>query len=82
MRQEKGAPPAEQKDRKGYGLYKLADVENTKTHPTKNVFKQTYYIKHLIQFDKLFTTVFDSNDNRANKRYKESNQVLKNSLVY
>ena len=82
MRLEKGAAPPEQKDRKGYGLYKLADVENTKTHPTKNVFKQTYYIKHLIQFDKLFTTVFDSNDNRANRRYKESNQVLKNSLVY
>jgi hypothetical protein len=26
--------------------------------------------------------VFDSNDSRANKRYKESNQVLKSSLVY
>lgn len=82
MRLEKGVPPQEIKDRKGYGLYKLADVENTKTHPTKNVFKQTYYIKHLIQFDKLFTKVFDSNDNRANNRYKESNQVLKGSLVY
>ncbi len=82
MRDPKGAPFPEQKDRKGYGLYKLSDVENTKTHPTKNVFKQTYYIKHLIQFDKLFTTIFDSNDSRANKRYKESNQVLKSSLVY
>lgn len=82
MRDPKGAPFPEQKDRKGYGLYKLADVENTKTNPTKNVFKQTYYIKHLIQFDKLFTSIFDSNDSRANKRYKESNQVLKSSLVY
>ncbi|MBP9165171.1 MAG: hypothetical protein KBF99_18465 [Leptospiraceae bacterium] len=82
MRDPKGVPFPEQKDRKGYGLYKLADVENTKTNPTKNVFKQTYYIKHLIQFDKLFTSIFDSNDNRANKRYKESNQVLKSSLVY
>jgi hypothetical protein len=82
MRDPKGAPFPEMKDRKGYGLYKLADVENTKTHPTKNVFKQTYYVKHLIQFDKLFTAIFDSNDTRANKRYKESNQVLKSSLVY
>ncbi|HMV42718.1 MAG TPA: hypothetical protein PK079_20525 [Leptospiraceae bacterium] len=82
VRGPKGEPPVEQKDRKGYGLYKLADVENTRTNPTKNIFKQTYYIKHLIQFDKLFTKVYDMNDSRANKRYKESNQVLKSSLVY
>jgi hypothetical protein len=82
MRGEKGKAPEEQKNKKGYGKYKLGYVENTKTYPTRNTFKQTYYLKHLDQFDKLLTAVFDTNDRYAGKRYKESNQILKESLVY
>jgi hypothetical protein len=82
MRDEKGKPYPEKKDRKGYGLYKLGYVENTKTNPIRNTFKQSYYIKHLDQFDKFLTSVFDTNDRNAGKRYKESNKILKDSLVY
>jgi hypothetical protein len=82
MRDEKGQPFPEKKDRKGYGKYTLSYVENTKTNPTRNVFKQSYYIKHLDQFDKLLTAVFDTNDRNAGKRYKDSNQILKDSLKY
>lgn len=72
----------ENKSVRGRGLYKLAEVENTKTNPTRNQFKKTYYIKHLDYFDKLFTYLFDSNDQNGNKRYKMNNETLKNSLKY
>jgi hypothetical protein len=73
---------AEQRKLKGFGKYTLNVVENTKTNPTRNIFKQTFYIKSLIQFDELFTTIYDANERNANKRYAESNKVMKSSLKY
>ncbi len=67
---------------KGVGKYILAGVENTKTHPIRNSFKKEFYIKHLDQFDRLFTKIFDYNDQLGNKNYKENVDALKESLRY
>jgi hypothetical protein len=67
---------------KGFGKYTLSVVENTKTNPTRNIFKQHFYIKSLTQFDELFTSIYDANERNANKRYKESNEVMKSSLKF
>ncbi len=77
---EYGRPetPAE----KGVGKYILAGVENTKTHPIRNSFKKEFYIKHLDQFDRLFTKIFDYNDQLGNENYKENVDALKDSLRY
>ncbi len=72
----------EVKKLKAFGKYKLSSVENTKTNPTKNIFKQTFYIKSLTQFDNLFKWIYDANERNYNKRYAESNKVLKSSLKY
>jgi hypothetical protein len=82
-----GIPPVvpdekEKRKLKGFGKYTLNVVENTKTHPTRNIFKQTFYIKSLVQFDKLFTSIYDRNEKNANKRYTENNEVMKSSLKY
>lgn len=74
--------PEEQVNRKGYGVYKLSSMDNTITNPYRNEFKQTYYVKHLDKFNKLFTAIYDMNEAHGVKRYKESNQILKNSLAY
>ncbi len=67
---------------KGMGKYSMSGVENTKTNPIRNFFKQTYYIKHLDYFDRLLTKIFDYNDRDSNAKYRESNRVLKDSLKY
>ena len=67
---------------KAFGKYKLSVVENTKTNPTRNIFKQTFYIKNLTQFDNLFKWIYDANERNYNKRYAETNKVMKNSLKY
>ncbi|TGM11362.1 hypothetical protein EHQ81_16930 [Leptospira selangorensis] len=67
---------------KGVGKYVLANVENTKTHPIRNSFKKTFYIKHLDSFDRLFTKIFDYNDQLGNENYKENVNTLKESLKY
>ncbi|MCB1189564.1 MAG: hypothetical protein H7A23_21600 [Leptospiraceae bacterium] len=72
----------EQKKLKAFGKYKLSVVENTKTNPTRNIFKQTFYIKNLTQFDNLFKWIYDANERNYNKRYAETNKVMKNSLKY
>lgn len=83
--QHDGNPPkstSQNPSDRGVGLYSLSDVENTKTNPIRNTFKKNFYIKHLDFFDKLFTYIYDSNETNGNERYKESNDVLKNSLKY
>lgn len=83
--QHDGNPPVgtvESKSAIGYGKYYISGVENTKTNPLRNQFKKTFYIKHLDYFDKLFTYLFDANDNNGNKRYKATNEYLQNSLKY
>lgn len=77
-----GKMPEEQINRKGYGVYSLSSMDNTITNPYRNEFKQTYYVKHLDKFNKLFTAIYDMNEAHGVKRYKESNQILKNSLAY
>jgi hypothetical protein len=72
----------EQKKLKAFGKYKLSVVENTKTNPTRNIFKQSFYIKNLTQFDNLFKWIYDANERNYNKRYTESNKVMKSSLKY
>lgn len=72
----------EQRKLKGFGKYNLNVVENTKTNPTRNIFKKEFYIKNLNQFDEMFTWIYDANERNANKRYAESNKVMKNSLKY
>lgn len=67
---------------KGIGKYSLDSVENTEANPSRNEFKKEYYLKHLDQYDRLFSTIFDANEEVGNKRYRESNEVLKNSLKY
>ncbi|PJZ68402.1 hypothetical protein CH373_16010 [Leptospira perolatii] len=67
---------------KGVGKYILASMENTKTHTTRNQFKKNFYIKHLDAFDRLFTKIFDYNDQLGNDNYKENVEVLKESLHY
>lgn len=73
---------AENPSEKGIGKYTLDSVENTETNPTRNDFKKEFYLKHLDQYDRLFSTIFDANEEVGNKRYRESNDVLKNSLKY
>ncbi|MCB1159022.1 MAG: hypothetical protein H7A25_10350 [Leptospiraceae bacterium] len=83
--QHDGNPPkgtVETKSAIGIGRYNLTSVENTKTNPIRNSFKKRFYIKHLDYFDKLFTYIFDANEQNGNKRYKEANENLKNSLKY
>lgn len=67
---------------RGVGKYNLSNMENTKSNPSRNTFKQTYYIKHLDYFDKLFSSILDANDKNSSAKYKESNEVLKGSLKY
>jgi hypothetical protein len=83
--QHDGNPPkgtVETKTAMGVGRYNLTSVENTKTNPIRNEFKKRFYIKHLNYFDKLFTYIFDANEQNGNKKYKEANDNLKNSLKY
>lgn len=83
--QHDGNPPRgtqENKSAIGVGKYLLNGVENTKTNPLRNQFKKAFYIKHLDYYDKLFTYLFDANDQNGNKRYKATNEYLQNSLKY
>ncbi|TGK13898.1 hypothetical protein EHO60_00655 [Leptospira fletcheri] len=67
---------------KGVGKYLMTSVENTKTHPIRNAFKKQFYIKHLDDFDRLFTKIFDYNDQLGNENYRENVDIMKESLKY
>jgi len=67
---------------KGVGVFKLSNVENTKTNQVRNKFKQSYYVKYLDYFNRLLSKIYDYNDRDVNTKYKETVKILKESLDY
>lgn len=67
---------------KGVGKYSLSSVENTKSHDIRNVFKKKFYIKHIDNFDKLYSKIYSFNDRGGNREYKRNVRILKESLNY
>ncbi len=72
----------EQVNQKGVGKYSLKNVENTKTHPIRNTFKKSFFVKNLDYFHKLFTNVADTNERYSLRKYKDSNEYMKSTLKY
>lgn len=67
---------------KGIGRYKISNMENTQANPIRNEFKQQAYIKHLLNFERLLSKIFNFNDVRNNKNYKDQKDFLNSTLNY
>jgi hypothetical protein len=64
------------------GKYRLNSVENTKSYPTMNKFKQESYVKSLLLFEKLLAKVYYFNEFSGNNKIKADVEFLKKSLQY
>lgn len=72
----------ESPSQKGVGKYNLAVVENTKSHDIRNSFKKQFYVKHIDNFDKLFSKIYSFNNKAGNREYRRNIRVLQDSLKY
>jgi hypothetical protein len=67
---------------KGVGRYSLESMVNIKSEDIRNDFKKRFYVKHLDYYDKLFTKIFNFNDQSGNENYQRNINVLRESLKY